>query len=125
MRLLGIDYGQKHIGLAVADTDSGLVAPLRYVSYQSQEELIHAIKEAIKETDSKKIVIGYPLSFGFRKTKASEKVKEFANILKTELSVKVELENEILTSALAARYLGYDAGRRKNLHHPFAAALIL
>jgi len=126
MTLLGIDSGEKHMGLAIGDTETGMVAPFKHCAPRSEEERYRMIDEAFKESGASKIVIGLPLSFRFRKTKMSEKIKLFASELNTRLHVPVEFENEVLTSALASRYLGYQKGqRKKHDQHAFAAALIL
>lgn len=127
MQIIGVDFGEKHIGLAVGDTTTNLVAPFGYFEVRSREEAIEKIGTAREETRASKIVFGLPLSFQFRKTKASEIVKSFAEEVKKTLSVEIVFENEILTSELAKRYLGYEKGRKRkdSRNHAFAAALIL
>lgn len=128
MTILAIDYGEKHIGLAVGDTETGLISPFQHLTYASEEELIKKLSEICDEVKGERVVLGLPLSFGFKKTKASEKVKEFATRVKESLNIPVEYENEILTSRLASRELGYQERRRNRNHtrnHAFSAALIL
>ncbi|MBI2633778.1 MAG: Holliday junction resolvase RuvX, partial [Parcubacteria group bacterium] len=127
MRILGVDFGEKHLGIAIGDTATGLVAPFGYFEVRSKEEAIEKIRAALLEAQASKIVFGLPLSFRFRKTKASEIVKSFAEEVRKALGVEIVFENEILTSELAKRYLGYETGRRRkdSRNHAFAAALIL
>jgi len=132
MKILGIDYGEKYVGLAVADTENNFVSPYKVVQPESEAELFSNIEEALLDTGSRKIVLGLPLGFHFRRTKFSLRVKEFGARLKARLhrqarfKIPVEYENEILTSALAAKYLGMASRRRKeSRNHAFSAALIL
>jgi putative Holliday junction resolvase len=126
MKILGIDFGTKDIGLAIGDTKTGMVAPLQSFHFHSLENALDTIKKVVDGIEASKIVIGLPLSFGFKETRASEAARAFGQELQNSLSLQVDYENEILTSRLAARHLGYKSRRkRESQNHSFSACLIL
>ncbi|MBI1974974.1 MAG: Holliday junction resolvase RuvX [Parcubacteria group bacterium] len=115
MRVLGIDYGQKHIGLAVGDTDLRIATPLKEVETAQAVLEIHAI---IRAQDVTQIVIGLPLSFRMEETEASTQVRLFGATLEKNTGLSVAYENEILTSSQIEK----EGGGKS---HASSAALIL
>jgi putative Holliday junction resolvase len=83
MRLLGIDYGSKRIGLAIGDDDVKIATP--FVVVGSIEE----VKRVIKEEGIEKVVIGLPLSLKRGETEQTKKVKEFAKNLSGETGFEI------------------------------------
>ena len=57
-RLLSIDYGDKRIGLAISDLTKIIAKPFKTIKNTSYKDVIHIIKEIIKEKSIEKIVIG-------------------------------------------------------------------
>jgi putative holliday junction resolvase len=62
MRTLGIDHGQKRIGLALSDAGGKLATPLEVLQVTSEEAAIGAILELIEKEDVRRIVVGLPLN---------------------------------------------------------------
>lgn len=115
MRILGIDYGEKYMGLAVGDTDLKIATPLKEVG---AEKSIADIKKIVVEEKVGQIVLGLPLSFKMEETKASRRVRAFGRQLNEELGLPIAYVNEVLTSDQVRREVGEKA-------HASAAALIL
>lgn len=98
MKILGVDWGEKRIGLAIAD--DGLAEPLETVG--SVEELIRQAREQ----KVKKIVLGLP------EGRHRKRVRELGKRLEKELGVEVILRSEILSTEVALE-AAIEAGKRK------------
>jgi putative Holliday junction resolvase len=120
MNILGIDYGEKKIGIAFAD--SSLADPLMVIKYQTLDYLIEKLKKIIKEKNIKKAVLG--VSEG----KMAKNTLKFGNTLKEKLGIEIEYEDETLSSQEAqslARLANLHRAKRKELEDAFAATIIL
>ena len=120
MKILGIDYGRKKIGLAVSE---GLLAqPLKVLRYKKFNILCEQLEKKIKALGIEKIVMG--ISEGTM----AEETKEFGRRLQEKLATPVEYQDETLTTKEAQR-LSIEAGinrkKRKKMEDAYAAALIL
>jgi putative holliday junction resolvase len=61
-RMLGLDVGNKTLGLAVGNTQCSLASPLKTLTYSKVETLIDQLRVVIQEYMIKSLVIGYPLN---------------------------------------------------------------
>lgn len=120
MRLLGIDYGLRKIGLAVAT--GTLAEPFRVISVSSRQEALEKLEKIVKSEGIEKIVVG--VSEG-EMGKASE---DFGKELERYFKIAVDFEDETLTSQDSLR-LGVEAGmkrkKRKEMEDAFAASVML
>lgn len=115
MRLLGIDYGEKRIGLAVGDTETKLALPRQTIK-NSGSEVIIQLKKIIIDDDIETVVIGEPLSLLGLGTSQTEYTKSFVAQLKAQLEVPVVLIDERFTSQRAdSSALGVNARGRDEL----------
>jgi putative Holliday junction resolvase len=123
--LLGIDYGERNIGLAFGR--NGLVMPLKIVSDKDDESAVHEISRYIHENKVERIIVGLPLNVEGKETAQSKKVRRFAKLLKIKTKKPVEFVNEYRTteeSITEAVTLGVAKKKREKIDH-FSAALIL
>lgn len=120
MRTLGVDYGRKKIGLAIAE--SLLAEPFKVLKVENQEAAVKKIEQIVKVEQIEQIVIG--ISEG----KMGEETKEFSSSLKAKLALPVEEIDETLTTH-DAQVQSIEAGmNRKKRHYmedSFSAAIIL
>jgi putative Holliday junction resolvase len=128
VRVLGIDYGDSHIGLAVSD--KLLLTAQALGSYRSKnkdEDKIY-FKELISKYEICEIVLGLPLRMDGSAGTRVEKTKEFAAWLKKILKIPIIFWDERLTTKQALRILGQQkikAKRKKALEDQTAASVIL
>lgn len=122
MKVLGLDYGERHIGVAIGDTDTGIAFPKTVLPNAGGAALRDELVKIIEETGAQRIVVGLPLSFKMEETAFSKKARAFGRMLRRELHLPVDFENEILSSSQAER-LRPDAPR--STAHAIAASLIL
>lgn len=106
-KLLGIDYGDKRVGLAIADRQSLAVAPFKII--ENNKNLILNLKKIIQEEDISQIVIGWPVNLKNQETDQTKKVKKFLERIKKELPLPIVTEDERLTTKF------YQKINKKNL----------
>jgi len=99
MKILGIDYGDKRIGLAVAEET--WIRPERTINNKSINSSIRSIDDFIKKNNIDKVVLGLPVPFNNKKNERFLITTAFAVKLKREISVPLEFVSEIFTSKLA------------------------
>lgn len=103
MRILGIDYGDKKIGLAFGDSEARVAVPLDVVPNMG-EGTIQTFARRVKSEDIDLIVIGVPLSTGGHHSSAQlDKTRAFIQKLTALVSVPVVEEDESFTTAESIR----------------------
>ena len=129
MRILGIDYGRKRIGLAVSDETETLASPLPV--HRRQRTLNHdlwTLKRLISSQGIGRIVIGLPLNMNGSQGEMAHESLAFAEQLAKMTGLQVEPIDERLTSAEAERVLikgDVSRKKRRELRDGLAAVLIL
>ncbi len=125
MRILGIDYGEKRIGLAVSDRFGMIAQGLKTVSTKN---FVEEVKAIIKEFQICKIVIGFPKNMDGSTGKKGEEVLGFVEQLKKQISLPLVIWDERCTTKIAENLL-IDADmsrkKRKTVIDKMAAAIIL
>lgn len=101
---LGIDYGNKRVGLAVADSEMKIATPLGVISNKSDAYLIEEIKKVLQDKNISYIVVGMPLNLSGKETRQTMKVEDFVLRMRKETNIEIYFENEIFSSALAKRF---------------------
>ena len=134
MRVLGIDYGARRIGLALSDATATLASPWRLFKRPPSEA--DTLRIMLKEIDGltkaddglEAVVVGWPRRLDGSPTHQTAIVETFARLLETKIAVPVVLQDERLSSheaesRLAARES--DWRKRKAKLDAAAAAIIL
>jgi len=103
MHALGIDYGEKRIGLAVSDESRTFA---RELSIVSPKEFWESIKSLISEYSVSVIVVGWPLNMSGEKTDKTREVEVFKEKLEKVVQLQVELMDERLSSQMAENISG-------------------
>ena len=104
MRLLGIDYGESKIGLAIGDDITKMALPFKILKESDMAKQVELIAQTIKVESIDLIVIGLPMSLQQNITEQTEHTQIFIKALK-DRGIEVELEDERLSSK-AAQSLG-------------------
>lgn len=128
MRILGLDYGTKRIGIAVSDELKTIAQPLEFIPTEPFASALNRLKEILREKEVELILIGMPRNMDGSYGPAALKVQEFAAALKSALTVPMHFWDERLTSTQANRFL-IDANvrrdQRKKKVDQTAAAILL
>ena len=101
MRYLGIDYGKRWVGLAIADTRVNVVLPMEAIENKGEEKLLTQLNDIIKGEKIDEIVIGMPYSLNSQKSAQTKETIDFAKKLAAGVKVPVREEDERLTSRAA------------------------
>lgn len=117
MRILGLDYGSKTVGVAVSDP-LGLTAQRLDTIWRKQEnklrQTLASIEALTKEYDVERIVVGYPKNMNNTVGERAEKALEFGEMLKRRTGLEVVMWDERLTTVGADRTLMEAGVRREN-----------
>ena len=113
-RILGIDYGEKRIGLAVSDPNGRIALPVGCLTCPDKEAVFHRITDIVREKEVEFLVIGLPLSLMGGRGVQADKVKKWAAELGERLGLPVVLWDERYTSKQAARELSLMGRKIKN-----------
>lgn len=128
MRILGLDYGSKRIGVALCD-ELGLTGQgLTTITWKNKDQVVRALEVLIRSYGVEKIVIGYPLRLDGTEGIQCEKVNRFARLLEARLSLPVIKWDETLSSQTAEDILIQSRMRRekrKQIVDKMAAGIIL
>lgn len=128
MRILGIDFGDARVGVAVSDIMGWTAQGVGTLKNRGTEKLLSEFESILTQYNPEKIVIGMPKNMdgtlGFR----ADATREFAENLKKIYSGEIIFWDERLTTVGAARFLNETNTRgksRKNVIDTVSACLIL
>jgi len=105
-KILGIDYGQRKVGLALADLETKTAVPLEVVR---ADGLGLRLKALIVLEEINIIVVGLPIGMDGQETEQTREVRKFIENLKSNIDVEVVAEDERLTSVQAGKVGKDDA----------------
>lgn len=118
MKILGIDYGDKRIGIAVSD-DSGMLA-FPHATVENTPAAFSEIQRITNEEKADLVVIGMPMSFSGGLSPQARTIQRFGDALAGFLKRTIVYENELLTTRMAEQ-----SGASKATVDQSAAAIIL
>ena len=128
MSIMGLDFGQKRIGVAIAAAEGLLAIPIDVIDRAGEEVDFKAIQTLINEWGVERVVVGLPLSMDGSIGKQAEEVISFSKALAHRISVPVDTWDERLSTVVAEglmRDAGTKSGKRKAHRDAMAAAVIL
>lgn len=130
MRILGLDLGTKTLGLAVSDLTETIASGLTTLRFNENEEenVIPELKKIVEEYNVSLFVIGLPKNMNNTLGDAVLRTRNFEEILKKHFDIKIEEQDERLSSVTANNVLiSSDISRkkRKNKVDKLAATIIL
>lgn len=128
MKIMGLDYGDRRIGVAVSDVFGWTAQGVETIERRKEGEEFHRISELAKEHEVEAIVVGLPKNMNGSIGPRGEICMAFAEDLRSKLNLPVHLWDERLTTVSAHRtLLEADVSRkkRKDVVDKMAAGLIL
>ncbi len=128
MRILGLDVGDRHIGIAVSDSLGITAQGLKTIDRKETGQTIAELKLIIEEYDVESIVVGLPKMLNGTTGVQGEKVISFVDEIKREIPLPVILWDERMSTVIAERLLvraDMSRKRRKGLRDKIAASIIL
>ena len=126
MRIMGLDFGTKTIGVAMSDAFFWTAQGIKTIRRSKKE--LDELRELIREYEVMEIVIGYPKNMNGTLGPRCEETDEFAELIRSEFGLPVELWDERLSTMAAQRTLleaDVSRAKRKLVIDKMAAVFIL
>ncbi len=118
MKYLGIDYGEKRIGVALSDDDGQMAFPHSVI--KNDNKILENFAKIISDNDVRVIIIGESKNYKMEDNLIMEDILNLKKVLEKEFDLEIDLHPEILTSAQAEKIQG-----KNNMVDASAAAIIL
>ena len=129
VRFLGVDYGDRRIGISISDPTGTIARPHSLIEGKKDDEAAKEIGSIVEEFEVSTVVLGLPRNMDGSEGFRSEKTHDFAKLLKSVIgNVPVELLDERLSTVQANRSLNImnvSGKKKKKKIDSMAAALIL
>lgn len=128
MRVMGLDFGEKRIGVAMSDPMGILASPLTVIETESSERAVDRIISLTQEHEVERIIVGLPRSLDGTEGKQAQAALSFIEILKGSVAIPVETWDERFSTVAASRMMreaGVKKGKKKKPLDSAAAAIIL
>ncbi|MBN2452840.1 MAG: Holliday junction resolvase RuvX [Candidatus Omnitrophica bacterium] len=128
MRILGLDFGTKRIGVAISDELLLTAQGMDTIYRKELKRDLEAIAGIVKENNVTEIVVGLPVSMDGTHSRKTKETLEFIDLLAKSVTVPVRSWDERLTTVQADRSMlerGMDSFKRRQLADKIAAQLIL
>ena len=126
-RSLGIDFGEKRVGLAISDKSNLIASPFKTINYINENDLVNQLKKVVIENDIENFVLGLPINMKGEDTAQTKVVRKFKESL-SSLDLPIIYEDERLSSVSAKNSLilqNIKTGHNKPEIDKTAAAIIL
>jgi putative Holliday junction resolvase len=127
-RTLGLDVGDKRIGVAVSDPMGWTAQPLTVIHRVGITKDLAALREATKDVEIERFVAGLPLEMDGKEGTQAARVRRFCQALAESTGLEIVYQDERLTTVQSKRLLesaGVRREQRKGVVDKMAAALIL
>ena len=111
-KILAVDYGRARIGLAIAESLQGIAQPLGTLQRINRNEDMRRLRELVRDNEVKLILVGLPLRLDGSQSDMAAETERFAQRLRKQIGVAVEMADERLTSWEAERLLEEEFGRK-------------
>ncbi|MFC1905507.1 Holliday junction resolvase RuvX [Chloroflexota bacterium] len=128
MRYLGLDIGDRRIGVAISDPEQILASPLSTIVRDDDDKTVTAIIALVDKYQVLSIIIGLPYSLDGSIGNQATKVQAFVDLLSKRAEVNIELIDERFSTVAVERLLleaGLKSQKRKEHRDAAAAAFIL
>ncbi|MCI8887101.1 MAG: Holliday junction resolvase RuvX [Hungatella sp.] len=131
MRIMGLDYGSKTVGVAVCDPLGLTAQAVETITRKEENKLrrtCQRIEELVREYEITSIILGYPKNMDDSVGERGKKTREFRELLKRRTGLSVILWDERLTTVEADEILresGVPKDQRKKVIDKVAAGIIL
>ncbi len=126
MKTLGIDFGEKRVGIAISDKKGIIAEPLSVIQRKSDEKVLETISKICTDKQVKQIVIGIPLSAN---EQVQNRYKSFSQKIETVTGIKPNFWDETFSTKQAQNMVAFlepgDKKRRTKTHRDNVAAAVI
>ena len=127
-RILGIDPGNRNIGVAICDENQKVATPLKTIKRNKFDEVAKDINEIIKENGIKGVIVGNPINMDGSYGKSSQSASDFSKNLSKNITIPISMWDERLSSVGSFKItekLGTNSSKKVKKLDENAAAFIL
>jgi putative Holliday junction resolvase len=128
-RILGIDYGERRVGLALSDPTATIASPLPTLKRRKgKRPPVAPVARLVEEHEVEEIVVGLPLTLEGEDSDWTREVRRFGEALGERTGLPVTFQDERMTSVRAeraVRSLGLSKEKREEKERIDAAAAVL
>lgn len=127
MRTMGLDVGERRVGVAISDPEGRLAVPLRVYERRGRGD-IRTLADLARQEEAGRIVVGLPVSLDGEIGPQAREVQQFAEELRAATDAEVVLYDERLSSVEADRHLqaaGLRGKAARERRDAVAASIIL
>ena len=122
--ILAFDYGEARVGVAIKPAEQVSAEPL--VTLSNDSRLMDMVKELVDLHSPGLVIVGWPRSLDAEKTQQTEKAEQFASQVAQRYNIKVELQDEALSTQRAEAEIPRKfRGDRSSVIDQYAACVIL
>ena len=128
IRIVGIDYGDARVGVAVSDETGFLASTVCTLNVSGMRDACKKVAEKIKELNGTKIVLGLPKNMDGSESFRAEKSRAFAEMLKEATGLEVVFVDERLSTVEAYTYMNiadFNGKKRRAVVDALSAQIIL
>ena len=127
-KILGLDYGEKRIGIAISSEDRQYSFPYEKIDNTTKLAVLNWFRNVIQEEEVNLFVIGMPFDQYGKIGDAGKKVEKFGIMLEQELGIKVAYEDERFSSVMASKQIqasGLNSKKSRSIIDQQSAQIIL
>ena len=127
-RILGIDFGERRIGISISDSLNIIASPLMVIDREKNNDYLEEIKSITIKNNIGLIVVGLPITLKGTSSQQTEKTLAFINALSKKVDISIKTIDERLTSLEAEKILiqkGVKTGHNKSQIDQVSAIIIL
>tara|TARA_B100001123_G_C15166317_1_gene969534 strand:- start:357 stop:782 length:426 start_codon:yes stop_codon:yes gene_type:complete len=124
-RILGIDYGNKRVGISISDELQLTAQPLTLLKRENDKDLITEIKKIISLYEIEKIVIGFPVLLDGTHSKQTKITKKFISLLRKSSDLPIEKWEERLSTIEAGKILSSASKNKRKQNIDIVSAQII
>ena len=124
MVILGLDVGDRRVGVAASDASGTLATPRGVIQRRSRAEDFASVARLIEMFGADKVIVGLPLSLDGQMGPQARRVARYAGALARALNIPVQLVDERYSTATADALL-VESGRKRRVQIDAAAAAVI
>ncbi|MBE17784.1 MAG: Holliday junction resolvase RuvX [Nitrospinae bacterium] len=124
-RILGIDYGNKRVGISISDELQLTAQPLTLLKRENDKDLITEIKKIISLYEIEKIVIGFPVLLDGTHSKQTKITKKFISLMRKSSELPIEKWEERLSTIEAGKILSSASKNKRKQNIDIVSAQII
>jgi putative Holliday junction resolvase len=123
-RSLGLDVGNRRIGVAVSDTSKTIARPVGVID-RKREDALNRIAQHVRDQQPDEIIVGYPWNADGTAGEQARTVEQFTALLRSRVNVAIRFYDERFSTSEAQGILGAKKRKQQTEHDDAIAAAVI